>query len=382
MTGGRFVTQHPGRPFAYEAFVPPPLPPDPPLDLSGVWRALSTADRALARLDGVATTLPHPDLFVWMYVRHEATYSSQIEGTQSTLEDVLDAESRREMPSQASDVDEIFNYVSALNHGLDRLAELPLSLRLIREIHEKLMAGVRGKNKSPGEFRTTQNWIGGDSIQNATFVPPPPDEMNHALGRLEQFLHRPEDIPVLVHCALVHAQFETIHPFCDGNGRVGRLLITLQLCHEKVLRHSLLYLSYFFKVYRAEYYDRLQAVRISGDWVGWIRFFLRGVAAVSEAATTTAREIHKLREALLADQQLSRKGRDLVHLLFTEPYISPSRAAELLGCTYATANSITNQLEGMGVLQEMTGHKRNRRYRFQPYLKLFEQQALSVSKEN
>lgn len=378
MASGQFVTQHPGRPFEYQAFVPADLPPEPPLDLSQVWRELSSADRALARLDGVATTLPYPDLFVWMYVRHEATYSSQIEGTQSTLQDVLDAESRREMPSHKSDVDEIFNYVSALNHGLKRLGELPLSLRLIREIHEKLLTGVRGTNKMPGEFRTTQNWIGGNSIQNATFVPPPPAEMNEALGSLERFLHRPEGIPILVHCALVHAQFETIHPFSDGNGRVGRLLITFQLCHERVLRHPLLYLSYFFKVYRAEYYDRLQAVRISGDWIGWIRFFLKGVAAVSESATTTAREIHKLRETLQADQQLTKNGRDLVQRLFREPYIDPTRASEILGCTYATANNITNQLEEMGILEELTGHKRNRRFRFRPYLKLFDQQALSV----
>lgn len=376
MAPGRFVTQNPGRPTEYRAFVPGPLPPEPPLDLHPVWRELSVADRALARLDGVATTLPHPDLFVRMYVRHEATYSSQIEGTQSTLEDLLDAESSREVPSRESDVDEIFNYVDALQHGLARLDDLPLSLRLLREIHGRLLKGVRGENKFPGEFRTTQNWIGGNSIAHATFVPPPPAEMNEALHDLELFLHRPDDIPVLVHCAVVHAQFETIHPFCDGNGRIGRLLVTLQLCREKVLRHPLLYLSYYFKVYRAEYYDRLQAVRLHDDWIGWIRFFLRGVAAVSEAATATARSIHELRENLRANPALTKNGRDLVHRLFFEPYITVNRAAEVLDCTYATANNIIARLEELEVLQEVTGHKRNRRFRFQPYLRLFDSQAL------
>ena len=379
MASGRFVTQNAGSPAEYRAFVPAALPPNPPIDLSTIWRDLSHADRALARLDGVATTVPDPGLFVGMYVRHEATFSSQIEGTQSTLEDVLNAESRSGAPSPKSDVDEIFNYIDALQHGLRRMADLPLSLRLLREIHARLLEGVRGERKTPGEFRTSQNWIGGDSITNASFVPPPPSEMNQALHDLELFLHRPDDIPVLVHCALVHAQFETIHPFCDGNGRIGRLLVTLQLCHEAVLRHPLLYLSYFFKVYRQEYYDRLQAVRINNDWTGWIRFFLRGVAAISESATSTARSIYELRETLLAKPELTKNGRDLVQRLFAEPFMTAKRAAELLDCTFVTANNSIAQLEALGVLQEVTGNKRNRRFRFSPYLQLFERQALPIS---
>lgn len=377
MASGRFLTQNPGQPSRYRAFVPDPLPPDPPLDLAAILPDLSMADRALARLDGVATTLPYPDLFVWMYVRHEATYSSQIEGTQSTLEDVLDAESRSEMPAGESDVDEIFNYVDALQYGLQRLEDLPLSLRLLREIHARLLSGVRGENKVPGEFRTTQNWIGGESINTAIFVPPPPSEMNVALHDLELFLHQHRGLPGLVHAALVHAQFETIHPFCDGNGRIGRLLVTLQLCRERVLQHPLLYLSYYFKVHRAEYYDRLQAVRLNGDWLGWVRFFLRGVSAVSESATVTARAIHDLRERLRASPELTKTGRDLVHHLFSVPYLTVKKAAERLGCTFVTANKTVAQLVEMGVLEEVTGHRRNRRFRFSPYLELFEHQALS-----
>lgn len=377
MGAGRFVTQNAGSPAAYRAFIPSRLPPQPPIDLNGIWRPLSDADRALARLDGVATTLPHPDLFVKMYVRHEATYSSQIEGTQSTLEDVLAIEARDETSSPTSDVDEIFNYVNAQNYGLERLKTLPLSLRLICEIHERLLKGVRGKDKQPGKFRTTQNWIGGDSITNATFVPPPPTEMQDSLSNLEKFLHRPDDLPVLVHCAIAHAQFETIHPFCDGNGRVGRLLITFQLCHENVLRHPLLYLSYYFKVHRAEYYDRLQAIRISGDWMGWVKFFLQGVSAVSDAATRTAHAIHDLREQLVRSAELTKNGRDLAQRLFFRPIMSPKTAADLLNCTYATANNIMAQMERMKLLQEITGHRRNRLFRFRPYLDLFDGQALS-----
>ncbi|MGK0353566.1 MAG: Fic family protein [Planctomycetota bacterium] len=382
MGSGRFITQQPGTASEYRAFIPSPLPPSPALNISAIWRDLSTADTALARLDGVATTLPHPELFVWMYVRHEATLSSQIEGTQSTLEDVLAVESDEEELPEGSDVDEIFNYVSALDHGLKRLKELPLSLRLIREIHEKLLQGVRGEWKTPGRFRDSQNWIGGENIGTATFVPPPPVEMADALGSLEKFLHRPDQIPVLVHCALVHAQFETIHPFLDGNGRIGRLLITLQLCHEKTLQHPLLYLSYFFKVHRAEYYDRLQAIRLNGEWLGWVKFFLRGVREVSEAATRTARGIHELRERLRSDDSLTKTGRDLVHALFSRPIITANQAAATLECSYATANNTIAQLVSKQILMELTGHRRNRRFRFKPYLSLFDRQAVPVEDED
>lgn len=260
--------------------------------------------------------------------------------------------------------------------GLDRLSTLPLSLRLIREIHAHLLKGVRGERKMPGQFRTSQNWVGGPSIAEASYVPPPPDDMLRALHDLEAFLHKPEELPVLLHCALVHAQFETIHPFLDGNGRIGRLLIPFQLCHTGVLARPLLYLSYYFKVYRQEYYDRLQAIRTHGAWEEWIRFFLRGIAAVSESATNTAREFHALRERLRASLDVSRTGRELVHALFRHPIVTANRAAELLDCTFAAANKNIQALEAAGVLVEITGQKRNRRYRFQPYLDLFSNQAL------
>lgn len=345
-------------------------------------RDLSEADRALARLDGVASTLPNPELFVYMYVRHEAVLSSQIEGTQSTLEDVLASEAEdRDIVNARSDVDEVFNYVDAMTHGLNRLPDLPLSLPLIKEIHAKLLASVRGAEKRPGEFRTSQNWVGGHDLKTATYVPPPPHEMWEALDNFEKFMHRPDHLPVLVHCALVHAQFETIHPFLDGNGRIGRLLTTLQLCSENVLRQPLLYLSYYFRLHQAEYYDRLQAVRVSADWLAWIRFFLRGVAQVSEAASGTALKILELRESVGNQAYLTKKGIELAHLLFRKPIITVNSAASLLDCTFATANSIMSKLQENGVLQEVTGQRRNRRFRFRPYLDLFEGQALSSDNE-
>lgn len=263
---GRWLQQSTG----YRAFVPAPLPPEPPLQLDGPLQALlSQADRDLGRLDALATLLPNPDLFVAMYVRHEAVLSSQIEGTQSTLEDVLAFESDATLDTTPKDVEEVVNYVRAMNYGLARLAELPLSLRLLREIHAELMRGVRGGDKSPGEFRTSQNWIGGanSTLRTASFIPPPTHELMPALGQLERFLHESRNqLPLLVRCALAHAQFETIHPFLDGNGRVGRLLITLMLCAEGALQRPLLYLSLYLKTHRAEYYDRLTAIRSQGHW--------------------------------------------------------------------------------------------------------------------
>lgn len=233
-----------------------------------------------------------------MYVRQEAVLSSQIEGTQSTLEDVLEFEAGGRRPDRPRDVEEVVNYVRAMNHGLRLLSELPLSLRLLREIHRELLQGVRGAHRSPGEFRRSQNWIGpaGCSLDEAQFVPPPPHEMGDALHAFERFLHDREGLPSLVHCGLAHAQFETIHPFLDGNGRVGRLLITLLLCERQILARPLLYLSFYLKAHRAQYYDRLTAIRTEGDWEGWLRFFLRGVYEVSRSATDTSRAILELRE--------------------------------------------------------------------------------------
>lgn len=375
---GEFVLQ----PTGYRAFIPRPIPPDPPLELDrDLTRLLSEADRAVGRLDGVTSILPSPDLFVAMYVRHEAVLSSQIEGTQSTLDDVLSFEADGESSSRPKDVEEVVNYVAAMNHGLSRLADLPLSLRLLREIHRYLLEGVRGADKTPGEFRTSQNWIGGTGPADAAFVPPPPLEMNHALGQFELFLHDRESLPPLLHCAVAHAQFETIHPFLDGNGRVGRLLITFLLCEQKILSRPLLYLSHFLKAHRAEYYDRLTAIRVDGDWEGWLRFFLRGVAEVSASAATTARRILALRE-----ESRSRLGNDanatrLLDLLFEYPIVSVRHVERHLGCAFVTASRAVEKLEAAGVLREITAQKRNRRFRFEPYLELFEEPAGPAAEE-
>jgi Fic family protein len=283
----------------YQAFIPEPLPPVPSLRFdTGLLKLLSEADIALGRLDGCTELLPNPNLFVGMYVKQEAVLSSQIEGTQASLTDILQFEAGEHGDERLLDVEEVVNYVKAMNHGLGRLEAMPLSLRLIREIHGELMAGVRGQNRSPGEFRTTQNWIGpaGCTLATATFVPPPPQELPKLLGNVEQFLHDELHPPLLI-AGLAHAQFETIHPFLDGNGRIGRLLITFLLCERKILNRPLLYLSYFLKQHRSEYYDRLQAIRTDGRWEEWLVFFLRGIRDVAIEATDRARRILALRTA-------------------------------------------------------------------------------------
>ncbi len=277
---GQYIQQ----PTGYKAFIPSDLPPNPSVGMDPeMWDLLSRADRALGRLDGSTEILPNPDLFVFMYVRKEAVLSSQIEGTQASLMDVLEFEAQAMDSGKPSDVEEVVNYVGAMNHGLQRLQELPLSLRLIREIHEKLLANVRGGERNPGEFRSRQNWIGppGCKLSEAFFVPPPPVEMMRALGELEKFLHDESPMPFLIKVGLAHAQFETIHPFLDGNGRVGRLLITFLLCEKGILKRPLLYLSWYFKKNRGEYYDKLQSVRDRGDWESWLKFFLKGVEQVA-----------------------------------------------------------------------------------------------------
>jgi len=373
---GRYLPQ----PTGYRAFLPAPLPPDPPIVLSGELQGLlSAADRALGRLDGSVLTLPNPDLFVFMYVRKEAVLSSQIEGTQSSLQDLLAAEAKLLDPNLPRDVDEVLNYVRAMNHGLARLADLPVSVRLIREIHAQLMDGVRGGRLQPGELRTSQNWIGpaGSSIATASFIPPPPAEVPGALSALENFLHEPDDIPPLVKIALAHVQFETIHPFLDGNGRVGRLLITFLLTECGVLQKPVLYLSHFFKQHRQDYYDHLQAVRIKGDWEGWLAFFLRGVIEVAGEATETARRILRLREEHRAaiTAKLGRtagNGHKVLDALYDRPIVSVNDVRELTGTTFPAANSVVAQLVALGILSEVTGNRRNRRFRYAPYIALFQ----------
>jgi len=292
---GRYVVQSRG----YRAFIPSPLPPDPPIDLGLPLRdLLSEADYALGRLDGAVVTLPNPDLFVYMYVRKEAVLSSQIEGTQSSLQNLLAAEASLNDPDAPSDVGDVVNYVSAMNHGLECLAGIPVSARLLCEIHAKLMQGARGGRLTPGELRTTQNWIGpgGCSLRDAIFVPPPAHEVPQALSDLERFLHMENAPPALIQVGLAHAQFETIHPFLDGSGRNGRLLITFLLTEKKLLARLVLYLSHYFRQRRAEYYERLQAVRALGDWESWLAFFLRGVVEVNRESTETAAAILRMRE--------------------------------------------------------------------------------------
>ncbi len=307
-----------------------------------------------------------------MYVRHEAVLSSQIEGTQSTLDDVLVFEAEGSGAGLPKDIDEVVNYIAAMNFGLERLQTLPLSLRLLREIHAELMKGVRGQEKQPGEFRKNQNWLGagGSPISHAEFGPPPPQELGRVLGELEEFLHD-QTLPPLIHVALCHAQFETIHPFLDGNGRVGRLLITLLLCERRILSQPLLYLSIYLKAHRAQYYDRLTATRTDGDWEGWVRFFVTGVRDVSASAAATAHQIIRLRESL-RDKPGSSNGKRLIEVLFRYPVLNVTSASQLLKCSFATANKVIEELVELGTLREMTGNKRNRTFRFDPYLKLFD----------
>lgn len=371
---GRAIRQ----PEGYRAFIPAPLPPDPPLQFDAeLATVLARAGTALGRLDGVAATLPNPELFVAMYVRREAVLSSQIEGTQSTLDDVLAFELDSDRSKLPGDVEEVVNYVNAMNYGLTRLQTLPLSLRLLREIHERLLTGTRGGSKSPGEFRTSQNWIGGGprGLPDAAFIPPPPHEMKAALGNLERFLHDSGGLDPLIVCALAHAQFETIHPFLDGNGRVGRLLVTFLLCHENVLQRPVLYLSHYLKQHRGTYYDRLMAVRHAGDWEGWLRFFLTGVAEVAREAEQTARQIVQLRETVRRQAQaagMSVNAFALLDHLFQRPIITVNAAKEHLGVSFPAANAMVGELAKMGVLIEVTGGRRNRMFRFDPYLRLFE----------
>lgn len=365
----------------YAAFIPAPLPPEPPIALEGLQALLSRADQAVGRLDGVIQTVPNPDFFVYMYIRREAVLSSQIEGTQSTLEDLLavELEPRPAWRRLPEDVDEVVRYVQAMNYGLNRLSDLPLSLRLIREIHRELLSGGRGSHRLPGEFRTTQNWIGPEkaTLAEATFVPPPVHEMREALHDFERFLHE-DDLPALVHAGMAHAQFETIHPFLDGNGRVGRLLITFLLVFGGVLHRPLLYLSVYLKRNRAEYYDRLMAIRNSGDWESWLRFFLTGVAQTAEEATATARAILDLREEhrhRVQEQTAGVNGLRLLDLLFERPLVHVNLVKDSLGISFVTANRLVEQLESLGVLDEITGRKRDRIFSYTPYVALFQDEA-------
>ena len=372
---GKYLTQ----PHGYRAFIPESLPPDPPIRISGsLQEQLSKADRALGRLDGSILTLPNPDLFVFMYIRKEAVLSSQIEGTESSLQDVLAAEARLLNPGQPHDVGEVVNYVHAMNYGLERLDDLPVSTRLIREIHSILLDGMRGSHLTPGDIRTTQNWIGPRdcTLAEATFIPPPPIEIPRLLSEFERFLHSDTGLPLLVKIGLAHAQFETIHPFLDGNGRVGRLLIAFLLCEKKVLSKPVLYLSFFLKKHRDEYYDQLQRVRDVGTWEDWLSFFLKGVEEVSIQATNTARRIITLREkhrSLITDKfgRAAGNGHRVLEKLYTVPIVSVHEVQQLIGTSYPAANDLVTRLVKADILREITGQIRNRRFIYREYVDIF-----------
>ena len=347
----------------YAAFVPAPLPPVIVFD-SALVLTLSRADAALSELSGLGRQLPNPHLLIAPYLRREAVLSSRIEGTQASLADLLADEAGQTLQVPAGDVLEVRNYVTALEYGIERLSSLPLSLRLVRELHEKLMHGVRGNNATPGRFRRSQNWIGppGSTQATASYVPPPPEEMKQALNEWERFLHHRDELPDLVQCALMHEHFEAIHPFLDGNGRVGRLLITLFLIERERLSQPLLYLSEYIERERRDYYACLQRIRTHGDWNGWLHYFLAGVQWSARRAATQARELMDLRERMRRKVQDSPKALALVDELFANPHINAARVKTLLGVSDPTARAALGELEQAGLIQETSGRQWGRQY--------------------
>jgi Fic family protein len=369
---GRFV-ETPVAGETVRAFVPPPLPPIPPIDVLPLLERLSLAERALGRLDGVTMLLPRQELFLYMYVRKEAVLSSQIEGTQSTLSDLLRFETEAQAGQPIDDIREVSNYVDAMMYGLERLNDLPLSLRLIREMHARLLQSGRGGTKSPGEFRRSQNWIGGTRPGNALFVPPPVTELASCLDALEQFMHEHHSrLPALIKAGLLHVQFETIHPFLDGNGRIGRLLVTLFLCVHGVLRKPLLYLSLYLKTHRADYYRLLQEVREHGAWEAWLEFYLDGVAVTANQAFEAATRIVGLfkEDRELITERSERAGSVLrVHeFLQQNPFATANLLVSRTGLTAPTINAALADLERHGIVEEVTGRRRGRVFAYRRYL--------------
>jgi Fic family protein len=358
-----------------QAFIPNPLPPDPPLVLQGpIQLLLEQALLSLGRLDSVSTLLPDPSLFLYAYVRKEAVLSSQIEGTQSSLSDLLLFELEQAPGVPVDDVTEVSNYVAAMEHGLDRLkGGFPVSARLIREIHSKLLAGGRGSSKDPGEFRRSQNWIGGSRPGNAVFVPPPHTVVQDCISNLEQFIHEdPSSLPILIKAALVHVQFETIHPFLDGNGRVGRLLITFLLCHAGILREPLLYLSVYFKQNRDEYYRLLDIIRKEGDWEAWIMFFLEGVTRTADSAVATARRLVTLfdedRKKIQTGGRRAGSALRVYDIFKTRPILNLQEASQKTDLSYPATGTGMDLLVESGIARELTGKRRNRIFAYDRYL--------------
>ena len=360
-----------------QAFVPAPLPPRPPIDWTSELRSkFDQALLALGRLDSVSTLLPETSLFLYMYVRKEAVLSSMIEGTQSSLSDLLLFELDQEPGVPLDDVREVSNYVAALDHGLRLLEEgLPLSLRLFREIHGVLLTKGRGSNQTPGEFRRSQNWIGGTRPGNAAFVPPPAADVLECMSKLELFLHdQPEPTPVLLKAALAHVQFETIHPFLDGNGRLGRLLITLLLCEQKVLRAPMLYLSLYFKTHHQYYYELLNNVRLNGDWEAWLDFFAEAVSVTATQAVETAQQLLDLsnqdRDKIRGLGRAAASTLQVHRALMEHPIATSGLLVEKTGITPATVNKALGHLEQLGIVRELTAQKRNRLFSNAGYVEI------------
>ncbi|KKT26379.1 MAG: hypothetical protein UW11_C0014G0004 [Parcubacteria group bacterium GW2011_GWA2_43_9b] len=367
--------------FAYESFIPNDLPPTPPVMMDDKMQTLlSEADRALGGLNVVADLLPDSNYFILSYLRKEATLSSKIEGTKATFVDVAKAQVGVVDEETPNDYREIINYIDAINYGLRRIRkeEFPFSLRLLREIHAKLLSGVRGQHKTPGEFRKSQNWIGGASIRTAHYIPPAAEEIWKSLDNFEKFIHDTRPMPALIKIGIIHSQFETIHPFLDGNGRMGRLLITLLLCHYKILNKPTLYLSEYFSIFRSDYYDRLNAVHEKGDFEGWLKFFLEGVALVAVEATQTARKINSLKEEGIKkisclSSQSSKRAISLIEKLFSQPVMTVNDVAKGIGITFANANNLVRKMEEMGILKQIGKSKRNRLFAYTKYLVLFKE---------
>lgn len=369
------------------AYIPPPLPPDPPVRLTHFQNLLEQANHAVGRLDGLGSLLPDIHLFIYAYVRKEAVLSSQIEGTQSSLSDLLLFESDEAPGVPLSDVQEVSNYVAALQYGLGRLREgFPLSLRLLREIHQVLLAQARGSEKLPGEFRTSQNWIGGTRPGNAVFVPPPPSQVMDCMGDLEKFLYfESRELPVLVKAGLAHVQFETIHPFLDANGRLGRLLITFLLCASGILREPILYLSLYLKKNRQLYYDLLTRVRTKGEWEQWLEFFLTGVKETAEQAFESAKRIlHLIETDRKKIEGLGRSAGSALRAfqtIQTHPIISVPALAKTLKVSFPTANAALDQLSNTGVIREITGKERHRVFTYAQYLELLNEDTMPNAHE-
>ena len=363
----------------YRAFHPNPLPP--PIE----WRedlavALANASTLVGKLAGEGRRLPNPHVLIRPFIRREAVFSSRIEGTQSTLGELLAAEAGAAVERSPDDLREVGNYVVALEYGIERLKTLPLSLRLVRELHEKLMTGVRGQHATPGEFRRTQNWIGrpGATLAQATYVPPPPDTLGEHLSAWEKFLHD-QMLPPLIHAALAHYQFEAIHPFLDGNGRVGRLLITIELCERNVLPAPFLYLSAFFDATRSDYYGGLRGITEGADWDGWLQYFLNGVARQAEDALSRAERTNKLLEQWrhkLASDSHAKVAFQMVDMLGANPFLTPRGAQQRLGLAYNTVMRAIGQLEKRGMVKEVSGGKRDRVYCAKKLLQIFEELPL------